>query len=484
MVAAPISDLADVERWLRESRAGAARLLPALLDLPAPQLGAELERHPELRLGLVQQLLTVAENASERYPRRAYELTAVVVEHADIDVPPSLAPVVRHVRGRIWTVYASALRGIGRHAAAREAIANALALGREGLGSVWDIAAAEVVEAQILHEQGELEAALTRIRRAAAGILLHGDRARYVQVRMLECWMHWDAGHPAAAADVWRRIAAEASQRHDPVLLAQLETGIGIFELRHGTPEAAAGHFTAAHHAFETAGLTPEAIRARRNLAEALVARNRFHEAISEYYKVQALLLANGEVLDAAVASAEILELLLLAGREGEVLPLAERLVRTFTDAGMQLHALQAWTFVRGRAGVGELTREDIDGVRRYFEYLPLQPNARFRRPDGAAILIIPPATRVHELPPPKPALPAPKYPRSRAALGKDAQTQRIAAELESQAATRPYAQPPVGETMVRIIRSRRYGRSPAIRLFYSVDEEAVRLLWIEWFGR
>jgi hypothetical protein len=144
---------------------------------------------------------------------------------------------------------------------------------------------------------------------------------------------------------------------------------------------------------------------------------------------------------------------------------------------------MQAWTYVRGRAGVGELTREDVDGVRRYFEYLPLQPNARFHGPDPAALTLTAPAPRIQQLPTPKPAIPAPNYPRSRAALGNDPQTQRLAVELESQAAARPYAQPPIGETMVRILRSRRPAGGTAIRLFYSVDDEAVRLLWIEQYG-
>jgi hypothetical protein len=82
------------------------------------------------------------------------------------------------------------LRGIGRYAEAREAIAVALDLYRQGLVSAWHIPTAEVVEAQILHEQGERADALQRIRRAAEDILLHGDRERYVQARMSESSMH------------------------------------------------------------------------------------------------------------------------------------------------------------------------------------------------------------------------------------------------------------------------------------------------------
>lgn len=383
MAGAAFRELAGVQRWLRESRAGAERLLPTLLDLPAPQLGAELERQRELRPASIQLLLTVAERLAERDPWRAHELTSVAVQHADIEVPPALAPFARDLKGSAWTAHASAQRALGRHAEARETIARALELFRQGLGNAWHIANAELVEAHIFHDQGQRHEALRRIRRAAAAILLHGDRERYVQVRMTESWMLWDAGNHSAAAEVWRQTAEEASQRGDTILLAQLDTRIGIFHLHHGTPETAARHLTAARDAFDAANLPREATRARRHLAETAALRGRYNEAISEYYKVQALLLANGDVLEAAVASAEILELLLIAGRDREVLPLAERLVPTFTEAGLQLHALQAWTFVRARAKAGDLTEEHLDAVRHYFEDLPLQPNARFTPPQS-----------------------------------------------------------------------------------------------------
>lgn len=71
-------------------------------------------------------------------------------------------------------------------------------------------------------------------------------------------------------------------------------------------------------------------------------------------------------------------------------------------------------------------------------------------------------------------------YHHSRVTLGNTPQTDRVADALESQATTRPYATPPVPGTIVRVLRARRYGEFPPLRLFYSVDEAAVRLLWIE----
>lgn len=380
-----IDRLRALKQWFDETTAAAEQLLPALLDLQGPALGEELERHPELRAATFQLLLRVVDGAVERFPLRAYELTSVLVELPDADgsllpaglpLSPGLMP--RLLKGRAFTAHAKALRNLGRLGEARDAVEAALAWLSEDPVNAWHLALASVVQAQILYDLGEGAEALRRIRPAADTILQFGNRELYVQTRMTEAWMHWDGGDPAAATEVWRSAAAEASRRRDAVLLAELDRRIGIFLLHHGDPEVAARHFTAARQAFDQAGLTREAVRAHWNLAEAAAARGRYHEAVSEYHQVQALLLAAGDVVDAATASAEILDLLLIAGRDAEVLPFAERLVPTLADAGLQLHSMRAWTWARSRARAAALTREDLATVRRYFETLPLQPNAPF----------------------------------------------------------------------------------------------------------
>lgn len=75
---------------------------------------------------------------------------------------------------------------------------------------------------------------------------------------------------------------------------------------------------------------------------------------------------------------------------------------------------------------------------------------------------------------------PAPDYHHSRAALRPTPETERVAAALETVAAAQPYAVPPIENTIVRMIRARAHGRLPALRLYYSVDDQAVHLLRIE----
>ncbi len=373
------------QRWMAENKSEAERWLPYLLDLDGPSLSRELEQHPELRPSIIQLLATVAHEACERSPERAHKLTAVLIEHTAWDALPLLAFMVPIRKGEVWSVHASALRGLGRYEEARHAIAVAIDFLRRQVSTAWHIANAEVIEAQIRHDQGQRAEALVLIRRAAEMLLRHGDRERYVQARMIETSMRWDAGHHQAAGEVWSAAAEEALQRGDKVLLAFWEIRIGMFQLRDGSAEKAARRFAAAHRAFDSAGLSREAARALWRLAEASAARGRIHDAISEYYKVQALMLADGNVGEAARVSVEIVEMLLIAGRDQEVLPLAAALVDRFTAAGLPRNALQPWTFVEQRARTGRLTHEEIAGVRGHFEELSLRPNAPFLPPEPHA---------------------------------------------------------------------------------------------------
>jgi tetratricopeptide (TPR) repeat protein len=373
-----LAGLDKMERWLQHNKAEAERWLPRVLALSGPDLSLELARHPELQPGISRLLLEVVDDTVSRDPARAHELTTVVIEYAGTNMSRPSHRMEPFLRANAWTAHAVALRGLDRHLEALAAIAAALDACRERYvgARAWSTALAEVVEAQIFHDMGQSAEALRLIRGAAEVILLHGDVKRYVQVRMYEALILWETGERTGAAEVWRTMAREAALRGDALFMAVLESAIAVFQLRHGGAEAAARLFEIAHGVFDTEGLTREAIGARRGMAAAAAARGRHHDAISEYYKVQALALAAGSLREAALASAEIVELLLLAGREREVLPLANSMVSVFTDAGQQ-NAVNSWLLLRDFALMQQLTRDRVDVLRTFFRDFVMQPDAR-----------------------------------------------------------------------------------------------------------
>lgn len=369
--------MTDLERWLRETRAEAERVLADLLDLPGPALQRELAR-PELRAGVIQLLLPLLAEGRAIQPQRVCDLTAVLVAGTIGPIPAALAPTAVYLHGKAWTEHAAALSTLGRPTEAYEAIAAALELFRREPQVHSQIADAEVVQAEILHALGERTEALRTIRRAAPVLLQHGESQRYAEARMAESWMLWDAGNRAAAAEVWKTVSEEAEVRGDRMLLAHLSNKIGVFELRQGRIESAFRCFDSAHATFAEAGLTRETAFVHRNCAEAFTARGNKVRALFEYYAMRDDLLADGDLTAAACASVEIVDLLFLSGQHSELLGFGTNLVAPFVRANMPPNALRPWTYIIDRANAGELTRDDIADVRTFFQELPLRPNATF----------------------------------------------------------------------------------------------------------
>lgn len=370
------------DRWICRNRSEARRWLPYFLDLDGPDIDEELERRPGLQPGITIELLGPIRDAGERDPVRAHELTSVLAKHAGLGLPWRNALTGDVLETYVWVAHARVLVALGRYVEALNAIGRAATAvwNRLSHWDWWFDPESEMIEAQALLGRGHPEDArwtLARIRdlfRAAAS-----DK-EYVSLRMIESQTYWDAGDQAAAVEVWRTVADESREQGELARVAHLDSQIGVFLLRRGHPEEAARRFHDALEWFASQSYAEEATEARRGLARAATACGRFDEAIPDFRQVQAELLSQRNVLDAAVASTELLDLLLGDGRNEEVLRLAAALVRTFTNAGMSRNRIDAWRFVRHRALSRELTREDVASVRGYFNRLPLRPNATFER--------------------------------------------------------------------------------------------------------
>lgn len=373
----------ELEAWLRASVAEAERELPDLLDLPAAVLRREVAARPELQTaGVLQAVIALAHDALDRYPRRAYELTSMLVELAPrIEASGERAVLVARLHALAWKEHARALSALNRPDEAREALHTARRVFGNTPAHDWYLATVDLLEAPLVQEAGDRNGALALVRRAAAEFALYHDYELLVEARMLEMWMHWDAGDDEAVTGVWTSTAELASLRRHPTLLARLASKAARLHLRRGDAVAAARLLEQAAKVFDEEGLTQEAVRTRWNLAEASTARGRLHEAISEFHKVRATLLATGSVIDAAIASTEIVELLLIACRGDEVPTLLESFLAAFRTLLTQ-NALEAFTFLHARATTGTITPADTAAVRRYFEDLRQQPHARFRPPD------------------------------------------------------------------------------------------------------
>ena len=372
-------ELEALIEWLRRSEAEAERLLPRLLQLDAADLDRELARHPEWQPGITQILIRDIQGALHHDPSRAHDLTAVLVEHAGLNLPLRHATLAVVQKCRAWTLHARALSALGRYAEAHEAIATASELCRHLQTAIeWLTALAQIVEAEILHGLGKSADALPLIPPAAAMFVRRGDGERYAAATMLDAQIRRDTGDPAAAEEVWRAARGEW-----PPLdrrLPYVDWCMGRYELRNGDAGKAERSFHLARELFHLFELPRESVRARWDRARALAALGQFDKAARHYRRVQAEMLAANDLVDAAIASTELLDAFVVASDTRPLLPLAQSLVRKFGKAGLPLNAMHAWIFVRERARARALTREDAAAVRAYFHRLPLRPNAMWDR--------------------------------------------------------------------------------------------------------
>jgi hypothetical protein len=378
-------DLQSFREWLATTRAEARRRLPELLDLSGQELERLLRNDPELcTAGMIGALTDGARAARERYPRRAHELTSLVIDVLipRLQVPAAMAFAVAPLCGLAWTEHARALREVRRHADARAAVAVARDLFDEVKMSDWFFAAADLAEAPMLYDAGEHEAALLMVRAAAEVFDLHGEHELLLEAAMTEATMLATAGDLAAATRVWEALAAAAQQWCKPILGARADARMGMAELHRNRPVEAVSFLTSAVRTFVAEGLVSEAADTRWHLAEALAACGglRVREAVSEYHLLRAELLSVGRIRESAMASLAVLRVLLESGREAELPPVTERLVETFQSV-FQYNALSAFTYLRARAEAEALTYDDLVAVRRYFEDYAQQPNAVFTPP-------------------------------------------------------------------------------------------------------
>jgi hypothetical protein len=340
--------------------------MPHLLELDRPALIDEIEQSPKAQGAAALCLLMLVEERfhDEKFhadPERAHELTSLIVRYADNDVDRS--------QGLLY--HARVLCELQRYAEAQDAIAAATELPREF--------AADFVHARILHGLGRSAEALRLIPAPDQAWHVHGPREA-AEAMVLAAQIHHDRGDLQAMENTLS-AAADVAWRMDCLSCAHFENAVGELRLQHGDADKAVTSFVAALTFFALGERPRAAARARSRLAEATAAHGDHAESLRLYRVAQRDLLAQEQLIDAAIASAGILNVLLLTESHSELRSFADTLWPTFAAAEFPHTAMHAWQCVRERVQTHVLTREDIAHVRRYFERLVLRPNARFAWP-------------------------------------------------------------------------------------------------------
>ncbi|HET8775279.1 MAG TPA: hypothetical protein VFP80_15880 [Thermoanaerobaculia bacterium] len=212
----------------------------------------------------------------------------------------------------MWTTHAQLLCTLGRFSETERAIATAYEAFRHARREdrVHDLAVIRLAKARICHGLGDSERALRLVRRAAKNFSGR-DRLWYAEATIVEMQIHRDLGDSAAEEKTMDNALHMAWEK-DFFQFGWLYESLG--RLRAGDPKFATQCCEKAKLIFKSRESRYEDAVLRLRYGGATARMGDFPKALWLRHRVRNDLLAGGYVIDAAIVSTEILDILLLTG--------------------------------------------------------------------------------------------------------------------------------------------------------------------------
>ncbi|HEX7153166.1 MAG TPA: tetratricopeptide repeat protein [Thermoanaerobaculia bacterium] len=319
----------------------------ALKKLSVRARRAAIDRDPLNRTAeVLTMLLDEAHEELDRTPKDALALTTLVL-HA-LETACTGTEVYEPVlQARAWKVHSQALLVVRSPREALPAIRRAASL--IGSSSNYPIEHANITltEGLVHGKAANYSAALCCIAAASGVYEACGDTARANMALLIEGATLYDQSQFHRAEETFRRSLEIAEGSGDAATAARAYNNLAACATKRNDPGTAAGWYRRAIEGFETCGMTAEVQRATLNLAEVMAQEQRAVEAIAELTKAREAFVARGMPLDAAEVTLKLVELLAANGRTRAAASLAAGIVKLFSDAGMQKEALLALAYVK-----------------------------------------------------------------------------------------------------------------------------------------
>jgi tetratricopeptide (TPR) repeat protein len=396
-------DLSDPDVWepvagsstLDTLRAYAARI--AAEDEEADELLAPLFSSPDTDVwrhignrqrfvtgGVVRRLSAHAHGICESEP-----LDALTFADAAISVAESLADdrypglAVFELRGTAWKERANAQLHLGRFSGALESLTHAERAYRRLTSPALGLATVALVRASVFYQQQRLEEAAAMAEEAERGFAHLGENERRVRAIYLRGGIRYEAQDLQGAMALFRQVIAYGEEVHDPMWIARASYALGNCEVDAGDLAEASMHFHTALAIFRELGPATERICTEWGIARVFLQNGKINEGIGRLRDVEAEFESRGMVTDAALAALDVAEALLAIGQSKQLVDLATRLFRVFTEAEMVTGALTAMAYIKDAAADARLTPEGIDTVRKFLRRSERQPELLFRPPQN-----------------------------------------------------------------------------------------------------
>jgi tetratricopeptide (TPR) repeat protein len=394
-------DLSDVDVWepvmgsatrealmsyaarIAEEDREAEELLQPLFDAPARAAWTNI--HTQKRFltgGVVRRLSGHAHSICEDEPLDALTFADAAISVADAlrdDTYPAKA--VYELRGTAWKERANAQMLLGEFSEALDSLSRAERAYRRLTSPSLGLSTVALVRAGVYYQQQRLDDAAAMAERAEEGFAHLGDDERRMSALYLRASIRFEELQLDAAASLFRQLLDYGESVNNPMWIARGSSALGDCEVTRGNLGEASMYFHKALALLREGGPSTDRVRTEWGIARVLLHGGKRTEAIRRLRDVVAEFETRGMVTDAALASLDIGDAFLALGQMREVVPLAARIFRVFTDAGMLTGALTAIAHIKEAAAAGTLTKDDLHAVRSFLRRAEVQPDLLFLAP-------------------------------------------------------------------------------------------------------
>lgn len=358
----------------------AEELLGPLLDAPA-RITWRIEKR-FLTGGVVRRL-----NAQALRLRESEPLDALAFADAAIAIAEALpddtypAKAIYELRGKAWEHRASAQMFLGDFAAALDSLTRAERAHKRLASPAFGLAAVALIRASVYYCQERFDAAAAMAEHAERAYAHLGDDERRMSALFLRGGIRYRALDLPGAIEVFHQVADHGGSTNSAHWTARAASALGWCESDRGNLGEASMHFQKALPLVREIGPANERISTEWGVATVLLRAGKRSEAIRRLRDAAAEFEARGMVTDAALVALDIADGLLALGQTQQIVSLAARMFRVFTDAGMLTGALTALAYVKEAAASRTLTPDDLQAVRLFLRRAERQRELLFVPP-------------------------------------------------------------------------------------------------------
>lgn len=363
----------------------AEAMLQELLAGPREEWMPRLTEHPEWRtVGVVRKLIAQAYDAVVAMPPNAVEMMVVATSIAEqLDPADYPSDTIARLRGAAWRDRSYALYYVGQFTEAETAFHTSERHLSSCFLSEYELARVGIVKALVLLPFARFPEAEDSAAASAKTFDYYGDLDKKASAQLAEVHSLFSRGMYSQAEQPLLELERLISRSTHVDTHARVLGNLGLCYRKQGKVELAMQYYDFASALLRDIGARTETVRIRWNVAVMLAEAGKVTEACGRLRELTAEMEHLGMTSEAAVAGLDVAELLLAQNRYQEVDEICRAAIKAFEIAGLAYtaRAMTALAYIQEAAQQHRADNTLVRTVRDYIRKLPTQPNLLFAPP-------------------------------------------------------------------------------------------------------